>query len=532
MGAPGKSLEDSAFPPARCAFPGLGGVGIPMAAGDWTHMSVSGAKIGIGIVTFNRLSRLKDVVQKVRDLTTGRYELVVADDGSTDGTQEYLKAEGIRCVFGPNMGVCWNKNRALVALETLNCDPILLLEDDCYPVEKGWDVYWRMASALWGHVCFAHPKLAPWIISGRGTPDDPIVNQKATAQCAAASAVLLRKVGFYDTRFKGYGVGHAEWTTRAKRAGYGYKSVLLSTGQKARANLYISGGLVADDAPTHKDRENIARNERLFDQLKNEPVYRLPWETIEQKVALQKELRSAGLRNDTYFGEPTDVLSFLGSDSSSEDLYSRLAKSKTQYKIINRLFSEKRSFLAQVGWLETISTSISALDKEIIPSASYAFIHFLLSRESPEWRKFRFLEMGAGYSSLWWRRRVADVISVDENATWLDQLSKLAPSRVRFVHHGDGSEDISQAVLRQEGKFEFLSIAGRLLPSFRIDLLRKLADDGVVFVNIDHGSIDSGLKQRLSGLDFRSIEFSGLAPSTMATQTTAVFYRTNNVLNL
>jgi glycosyltransferase involved in cell wall biosynthesis len=251
------------------------------------------AKLGIGIVTYNRKDYIAELLQKIAKHTTGSYELLVADDGSSDGTTKLLDELNIRYITGSNRGVCWNKNRALIGLECLGCDPILLLEDDCYPVENGWDEHWRKASALWHHVCFAHPKLRPWISSGSGTAADPYVNQKSTAQCAAASASLLEKIGYFDTRFKGYGVGHAEWTTRAKRVGVGFKPLVLQNKKIAKANLFITGGLVANDAPTFKDRINIARNEKLFEEIKRERVYRLPWFTGEEEVALRLELKAS-----------------------------------------------------------------------------------------------------------------------------------------------------------------------------------------------------------------------------------------------
>ena len=251
------------------------------------------SKIGIGIVTFNRLAYLQTVVAAVQANTTGPYELVVADDGSTDGTADWCRSNGVRVVSGANHGVCWNKNRALYALQALGCDPILLLEDDCVPVTKGWDADWRVATALYGHVAFAHAKLDPWIISGTGEPSDPYVNPKATAQCSSASAMALYEVGYFDTRFKGYGVGHAEWTTRMKRVGQGLAITIEPDGKDGNANLYIRGGLEADDAPTFKDKAEIAANQELFHRIKREPVFRFPWSTDDEQARFLDEQRAA-----------------------------------------------------------------------------------------------------------------------------------------------------------------------------------------------------------------------------------------------
>jgi glycosyltransferase involved in cell wall biosynthesis len=237
--------------------------------------------------------------------------MIVADDGSTDGTREWCRAEGIPVIGRGNQGVCWNKNRVLFALQELGCDPILLLEDDCWPAEPGWDEDWRVATALFGHVSYAHQKLARWTLSGSGRPTDPYVNNKATAQCSSISALLMRKVGFFDSRFKGYGVGHAEWTTRIKRTGQGFKWAEIEDGRRARANLYIKGGVVGHDAPTFKDRANVARNEALFDSLKQEPVYRHPWASAEEQAAFAAEIGDLGMTLDGYLRATTTTASPL-----------------------------------------------------------------------------------------------------------------------------------------------------------------------------------------------------------------------------
>lgn len=167
-------------------------------------------RVGIGVVTYNRLERLKRVIGAIREMTASPYALVVADDGSSDGTADWCRSEGIAVVTGPNRGVCWNKNRALYALTEMGCDPLLLVEDDIYPVRRGWEEDWKEATAKWGHVSYAHPKLLPWLISGSGAPSDPYVNRKASAQCASIGARHMPELGYFDTRYKGYGVGHAE----------------------------------------------------------------------------------------------------------------------------------------------------------------------------------------------------------------------------------------------------------------------------------------------------------------------------------
>ncbi len=70
-------------------------------------------RIGIGIVTYNRKNVLAETLGRVRAHTKLQSTLVVADDGSDDGTLDFVRSQGITVVTGRNRGVAWNKNRAL-----------------------------------------------------------------------------------------------------------------------------------------------------------------------------------------------------------------------------------------------------------------------------------------------------------------------------------------------------------------------------------------------------------------------------------
>ncbi len=65
--------------------------------------------ISAAIPTYNRLSFLKEAVESVLGQTLSSLELIIADDGSTDGTEEYgttlLKESGIRYLRLKNSGL-------------------------------------------------------------------------------------------------------------------------------------------------------------------------------------------------------------------------------------------------------------------------------------------------------------------------------------------------------------------------------------------------------------------------------------------
>ncbi len=73
--------------------------------------------ISVIIPTFNRLDLLKETIQSVRTQTYRDFEIIVVNDGSSDGTGAWLKAQSdLRVVEQSNSGIAASRNNgALVA---------------------------------------------------------------------------------------------------------------------------------------------------------------------------------------------------------------------------------------------------------------------------------------------------------------------------------------------------------------------------------------------------------------------------------
>jgi len=70
-----------------------------------------GPFVSVIIPTFNRLNLLKETVESVRRQTFRDFEIIVVDDGSMDGTSEWLKTQSdVRSLSQENRGIATSRN--------------------------------------------------------------------------------------------------------------------------------------------------------------------------------------------------------------------------------------------------------------------------------------------------------------------------------------------------------------------------------------------------------------------------------------
>ena len=250
--------------------------------------------VGIGIVTYNRRDILSDTIDKVRAFTRqSNAALVVADDGSSDGTLAMLRDKQVPVITGVNMGIAWNKNRALFLLsQMLGCGTVILLEDDTQPTRAGWEGAWIKGARRWGHLNYAREIMRDRFVAGSGTADDPYRCKDVTAQCSSFSSAALTFGGYLDSRFKGYGYEHVEHSRRLVRVGYGGTEERTDGTAPVLFNL-IKGDLAEVDSKSFVNAEDEARNLQLAKQIMGEQGYRSPWGADTQLRQFRSEIESA-----------------------------------------------------------------------------------------------------------------------------------------------------------------------------------------------------------------------------------------------
>jgi glycosyltransferase involved in cell wall biosynthesis len=251
-------------------------------------------RLGIAITTFNRRDTVLNMVTAIRTLTGGAYDLVICDDGSTDGTVEALRQCGERVIGGVNRGIAWNKNRGLYYLLNIaRSDVVVLLDDDIIPVEPGWEQAWIAAAWRLGHVNHAHPAYRASLAGGGLTAQDPGLAGTIPGWALAFNRYALATAGYFDLRFGRYGHEHSDFSFRLLRAGFGGIQVQGPTGGWQALFYVIRGGLEGVASVTSGTPAELETNGRLLGALGNDPIYRHAWRSDEEMRIFLDEILQA-----------------------------------------------------------------------------------------------------------------------------------------------------------------------------------------------------------------------------------------------
>ena len=256
--------------------------------------------LGIGIVTFNRMARLRSTVEAVAHHTVMPYHGIVADDGSSDGTGTWLSETGVPFVTGANRGVAWNKNRALFYLGVvLACEWVIIVEDDCAPKVQGWELPFVAATEQYGHIGGIDRVADMRDLSHvpPATPSHPYLCSEMSAQCNGYSREALNVVGFMDSRFGRYGHEHVEHTGRLVRAGYGGE-----INERGLQWYVIDAGVTMHPEPSLGSVAAISENAKVAARIAGDPGHRWPWTDDDAMREFRREQR--GVRPQQAGGFP------------------------------------------------------------------------------------------------------------------------------------------------------------------------------------------------------------------------------------
>jgi len=186
--------------------------------------------------------------------------------------------------------------------------------------------------------------------------------------------------------------------------------------------------------------------------------------------------------------------------------------------------------LIENGWLRSYREQ-QCVDKHgaPVPWYTYCAIHFLEGRLQPWMRVF---EYGCGNSTLWYAARVARVDSVENDPKWAARINALCPENAAVRCTPDTGDEYVQCVAQNGGVYDIVAIDGRNRVACVRFALGHLQPAGVVVFDDAQRARYQEAYDLLAERGFRRIDFHGVVPMIPDLETTAVFYRSDNVFGI
>jgi len=156
--------------------------------------------VSVIIPTYNRLELLKETVASVQSQTFRDFELIVVDDGSTDGTLDWLETvPGIRFCSQSNSGIAASRNKG--ASLSLGTWLAFLDHDDLWDVSKlEVQVEYAQKNPELGMLAIRHVRLGSRIRACR-SPEwikGDLFLKEYSESFIHTSSVMIRRDVFYE----------------------------------------------------------------------------------------------------------------------------------------------------------------------------------------------------------------------------------------------------------------------------------------------------------------------------------------------
>ncbi|MEM1226489.1 MAG: FkbM family methyltransferase [Planctomycetota bacterium] len=196
-----------------------------------------------------------------------------------------------------------------------------------------------------------------------------------------------------------------------------------------------------------------------------------------------------------------------------------------------KLVFKREAFIRESGWLESIrACRPCGRDGQPIPWMNYNVVEFFDERLTDQLSVFEF---GSGYSTSFFASRCRDVLAVEHDMTWQQQVQQMLPANAS-VMHCDSTPDGSycRAASQQRASFHVVIVDGRDRVNCVRHSLRAMAADGVLVLDDSDRERYSDAFPLMRQHGFRHLHFSGIKPGKSCRNQTTIFYRDKNCLGL
>ena len=107
----------------------------------------------LAITTYNRIDYLRECLESFeKTKCNNTWTIIIADDGSTDGTQEYVIKNGYKLIQNNRIGVSNQTNSIFQEINHIDFDCCFKIDDDITFLKPGWSEHYHNTIINTGYV--------------------------------------------------------------------------------------------------------------------------------------------------------------------------------------------------------------------------------------------------------------------------------------------------------------------------------------------------------------------------------------------
>ena len=195
------------------------------------------------------------------------------------------------------------------------------------------------------------------------------------------------------------------------------------------------------------------------------------------------------------------------------------------------LLAKGDSYLHSTGWIESKRRGYPCRpDGSELPWMNYAVIAFLERRLNKNLSVF---EYGSGYSTLFYARRVRNVISVEYDQAWIASIGPRLPPNANVLFVPDDVDgDYCRAIARSGDSFDVVVVDGKDRENCVKQSMQALSSRGVIVLDDSQRAKYAPAISYAQDNGYLTVDFEGLKPTESSWFRSTILYRRENCLGL
>ena len=212
----------------------------------------------------------------------------------------------------------------------------------------------------------------------------------------------------------------------------------------------------------------------------------------------------------------------------SKTLFPRLT---LRYRAYHKLIGNKDSYLYQTGWMQSLLESKPTDSaSNPIPWMNYSVIKLLDDRLKPD---FTLFEFGSGYSTRFYAKKVATVVSLEYDEQWFRIVKADMPENVRLVFQNNDVDGEYCRFIHSAGiAFDVVVVDGRDRVNCVKQAVSALSPRGVILLDDSQQEKYREAREFATARGFRALDLEGLKATGKGLDRTTLFYRDGNCLGI